>query len=517
MRSWTSSSIQAYFAVLSLALLVASPGCGDGDDDDDDGDGGDGVTCGPGTILEDGVCLPDGTVDGEPPAVSAIEPATGLVGGGEPFTITGSGFANGGDVTVSFGDSVAGFEIVSDSEITGTTPRASAPVVTVTVENAFGSATTSFEYRGLYGADGKGALAGNLYLVDPRDGTSVVIGPIESDVGPHAVTGLAFDAEGTLWATDATSGLDEGGAPDPQLMTIDPATGQATLVGPLLEGGTTEHRSIPSITFVGSTLLGWTRTDNAPVSIDTATGAVTVLGAGLGQASFGNAMVATDAETAVVFPTGASDGADIRGHFYSVDAASGELADIGILGGPGSASVCGATFFRGTLYALLCPHLAELSGSVLATVDPADGTITNVAPGPLGLDAIASNEPAAPTSGRFIPPAGSPGLIPDADCAASVRVIDRGQARSTLAAGDLATRPGSVAVATRRGGARGLPLSRAAGAGDLDVVSCGGSSLHLAAGDLGGLVLVENGRGLVKLVDTASGRTLARGVVELRR
>ena len=512
MRLSTSTSTLFSFGVLSLSLLLGAAACGG--DDDDDGDGGDGVTCGPGTVLEDGVCVPDGTVDGEEPTVSAIEPTSGLVGGGEAFTITGSGFANGGDVTVSFGDSVAAFEIVSDSEITGTTPRASAAAVTVTVENAFGSATADFQYRGLYGADGKGAVAGNLYLVDPRDGTSVVIGAIESEAGPHAITGLAFDADGTLWATDATSGLDEGPAPAPQLLTIDPATGAATLVGDLVEGET-NHRSISDITFVGSTLLGWSRTNNGPVSIDTATGAVTVLGEGLGEPSFGNGMVAMDATTAIAFPAGANDGAGIRGHFYSISSADGALADIGVLGGTGSASVCGATTYHGTVMALLCPHLADLSGSVLATIDPADGAMTNIAPAPLGLDAIASDEPVAPGSGRFHPPAGSPSLVPAVECSASLRVVDASSAR-TVAARDLAAQSGSVAVGTRRGQVRGLPLAVAAGSRDLDVVGCGGSSLHLAAAELGRYALVENSRGLVKLVDTSTGRAVVRGVIELR-
>ena len=506
MRHSIASSTPLVLAVLPLSLFIGASGCGDDSDS---------VRCGAGTALEDGVCVGQGTGDGEAPTVASIEPASGLVGGGEPFTITGTGFENGGDTTVSFGDSVASFEIVSDTEISGTTPRASAAAVTVTVENAFGSATADFGYRGLYGADGKGAVAGNLYLVDPRDGTSVVIGPIESDQGPHAVTGLAFDQEGTLWATDATSGLDEGPAPDPQLMTIDPATGQATLVGPLLEGGSTRHRSISAITFAGTTLLGWTRSGDTAVSIDTATGAVSVLGAGLGQVSFGNAMVATDNQTAVVFPAGASDGAGIRGQFFSVDPDNGDLTMVGTLAGTGSASVCGATLYHGTVFALLCPHLADLSGSVLATVDPGDGTITNVAPGPLGLDAIASDEPAVPASGRFVPPAGSPDLVPEVACAASVRVIDGGVVHR-LAAGQLATRTGSTAVRTRRGDVRGLPLTLAAGARDLQVVGCDGSSREVSAADASRLALVENSRGLVKLVDTATGRTLLRGVIELR-
>ncbi len=499
MRLFTTSS-----TLFLIANLLAA-GCGDDSSS---------VTCGPGTHQDGTVCIPDGT-DGDAPTVASIEPSSGLVGGGEPFTITGSGFESIGDISVTFGDSVAAFEVVSDSEISGTTPRASAAAVTVTVTNTFGSGTADFQYRGLYGADGKGAVAGNLWLVDPRDGTSVVIGPIESDVGPHAVTGLAFDADGTLWATDATSGLDTGPAPAPQLMTIDPATGHATLVGPLVAGDVS-HRSIAAITFAGSTLLGWTRTGNAPVSIDTGSGEVTVLGEGLGEASFGNALVATGDGSAVVFPAGASDGAGIRGQFFSVDASDGALAQIGTLGGTGSASVCGATLYQGTLIALLCPHLAELSGSVLASVDPSDGTITNIAAGPLGLDAIASDEPAVPASGRFVPPSEAPSaLLPDAECSSSVR-ISLGTSTRTISGADLGALAGSTPVRTRRAGARGLPLSVVAGSREVAVVSCGGSSLRLSAADLAHHALVENSRGLIKLVDTASGRTVVRGVIELR-
>src|SRR6185503_19479283 len=109
MRHFTRSSTPFLVSLFS-SLLLAAPGCG-GDDDS--------VSCGPGTILRDGLCVVDDGTGGDAPTVSAIEPASGLVGGGEPFTITGTGFENGGDTTVSFGDSVAAFEIVSDTEITG--------------------------------------------------------------------------------------------------------------------------------------------------------------------------------------------------------------------------------------------------------------------------------------------------------------------------------------------------------------------------------------------------------------
>ncbi|HEY8144583.1 MAG TPA: IPT/TIG domain-containing protein [Kofleriaceae bacterium] len=509
-----STSINFSLGALSLSLLLGAAACGG--DDDDDGDGGDGVTCGPGTVLDGDQCVPEDVGEGEAPTVDSIEPASGLVGGGESFTITGTGFVSTGDTTVSFGDSVAAFEIVSDTEITGTTPRASAVAVTVTVSNPNGSAEADFQYSGIYGADGKGALAGNLYLVDPRDGFSLTIGAIESEQGPHAITGLAFDAEGTLWASDATSGLDTGPAPTPKLLTIDTATGAATIVGALVDEDS-NHRSVADLTFVGTALLGWSRSTNSAVSIDTATGAVTPLAEGLGVASFGNGLVDTG-ESVIVFPTGSVDGPGIRGEYYSVNTETGALTLIASLSGKGGASVCSATMFRGTVWTLLCPHQDELSGSVLATVDPADGTMTNITSAPIGLDAIASNEQAAPALGRFVPApaAGASTLLPSGDCAQAVRIaVEPGTAR-TVAASQLANQAGSASLPGRRGQVRGLPLGSAAGVRDVEVVSCGGSAIRLSQAELGEYALVENSRGLVKLVDTTTGRTILRGVIELR-
>jgi hypothetical protein len=489
----------------SLLLLLPLAGCGD------DVDGG--YVCGPGTVPDDGQCVPEGgggpdASPGAAPTVSSIEPASGLVGGGEPFTITGSGFesSGAGDTTVWFGDSVASFEIVSDSEITGTTPRASAASVTVTVGNQNGSATADFAYRGIYGADGMGALAGNLYLIDPRDGASVVIGAIASGAGGHAVTGLAFDADGTLWASDATSGLEDGPAPLPQLLTIDPASGAATMVGALVDVDEVNHRSVADLTVAGTTLMGWTRNDNAPVTIDTATGAVTVLQP-FGDVTYGGGMVTTGDGTVLAFPSGANE------FFYSIDSTTGEATQVGPLDSLGNASVCGATRFRGTIYLLLCPHLEELGGSVLATFDPAEGAITNIAPGPLGIDAIASDEPEATTAALYAPatPRDRAALaLMNRSCSDRVAVAGR-----TLASRDLAAQPGSVAVRTKREGVRGLPLARVA-SGEVEVITCGGSSIRVLAGELDRFALVSNRRGLIKLVDAASGRTVARSVVEIR-
>src|SRR5690606_16017715 len=110
-------SIRSMVGVLPALSLAAVTACGS-----DVG----GFECGAGTIESEGVCVP-GSAAGTAPTISAISPAAGLVGGGELFTITGSGFLSldAGATIVSFGDHDApAVVVVSDTEIQGVTPQA---------------------------------------------------------------------------------------------------------------------------------------------------------------------------------------------------------------------------------------------------------------------------------------------------------------------------------------------------------------------------------------------------------
>lgn len=68
-----------------------------------------------------------------------------------------------------------------------------------------------------------------LYSIDPATGTAEVIGELGPDASPYANAGLAFDAEGQLWAmTDRR----DGGNPNlpSEILRIDTATGLATKI-----------------------------------------------------------------------------------------------------------------------------------------------------------------------------------------------------------------------------------------------------------------------------------------------
>ncbi len=84
-----------------------------------------------------------------PPQVTSVSPASGAGAGGDAVTITGSGFT--GATVVYFGGSRAAMTVVSDTEITATSPPGSG-TVDVTVVTANGTSATSaadqFSYQG---------------------------------------------------------------------------------------------------------------------------------------------------------------------------------------------------------------------------------------------------------------------------------------------------------------------------------------------------------------------------------
>ncbi len=74
------------------------------------------------------------------PSISGVAPSTGLTTGGTAVTITGTGFT--GTTAVTFGGTAAtSFTVVSDTQITATTPAGTAGAVAVAVTNADGTDT----------------------------------------------------------------------------------------------------------------------------------------------------------------------------------------------------------------------------------------------------------------------------------------------------------------------------------------------------------------------------------------
>lgn len=91
---------------------------------------------------------PLSTRAGVVPAVTKITPIAGSTYGGNPITVTGSGFT--GATGVMFGSKSAGFIVDSDSQIVAISPGESAGTVDVTVMNLSGTSATSAKDKFTY-------------------------------------------------------------------------------------------------------------------------------------------------------------------------------------------------------------------------------------------------------------------------------------------------------------------------------------------------------------------------------
>ncbi|MCP4250967.1 MAG: hypothetical protein GY778_28350, partial [bacterium] len=101
-----------------------------------------------------------------------------------------------------------------------------------------------------------------LFLIDPETGQGDEIGEIRvSGQGPYiwGVTGLAFSSDGTMFASAKAYLYGVSSSDDaPVLLTIDPATAEAQLVGQIDPGYSLGLRAVPDISFdAAGTLFGW--------------------------------------------------------------------------------------------------------------------------------------------------------------------------------------------------------------------------------------------------------------------
>jgi hypothetical protein len=309
-------------------------------------------------------------------ALETVEPASGSGFGGTTLTLTGSGFtANeaGENIVTVGGADCTDVNTADDTRVTCTSPASSGRYADVVITNDNGSAalTDGYEYFStILLADGGGEPAPavhNLYAFDARSGRCETIGPIG-----FAVTAMDFHpTTGVLYGTTAPR---TGSSPPSgrELITIDPATGTGTLVGPTDDAGGVNHL-IPGITFVGEVLYGTDGPGNNLVTIDVTTGLVSVVAGGrpLGP---GGAFAADAAGANVYYMTGNTS------PLWSVDVSTGVFTAGPPLEGSGGDLVVmsGATYHNGWLYAV------ESSSGIgirqLVVVNTSEGFFSPVGP-----------------------------------------------------------------------------------------------------------------------------------------
>jgi hypothetical protein len=227
----------------------------------------------------------------------------------------------------------------------------------------------------MYAADGKDAFSGNLYQVNVCGPTPVVTTVGAIGVG---VSGMAFTADGTLYAAETNSNV-FGVVSD--LFTIDPSTGAGTAIGPL-NAGATHHGTVPDITAVGLQLYGWTENGDDFISINSATGAVTVVPSV--ESSAGAGMAANAAGTIYHIPIGMTP-------LRTINPMTGISTVFLTLTGAGCCRVNALTWHEGELYGVL--NSGPTSVPQLMRIDTTTGVRTVLGDLPVRVDALASPSP----------------------------------------------------------------------------------------------------------------------------
>jgi hypothetical protein len=343
-------------------------------------------------VADDGVAyVADGYSYNELPVIASLVPDRGSHLGAS-FSLTGTGFLDfeAGDATILVdGAACTDVSVQSDTVIVCSAP-AGVPwsLADVTLENTNGVATAkdAFGYMkdGLFAIEGRGGIAGTLYFVDTDDATIVPVGSV--GVG---ITGLASHLDGTLYGvTSNANAVNAGFARD--LVTIDPFTGAATTIGPLVTA-TGVRVKVPDIAleFTGTTLYGWSKVDRELVTIDLTTGEVTrvggnkgITGGGLAFDFSGNMYLSADGS---------------GGELLSAEVATGVTANhVDLVDAQGD-DINSMTFSVDTMYAIRegVGQDGNSQATLLLEVNLATGAVTRVMDMPFGVDGLART-PALP-------------------------------------------------------------------------------------------------------------------------
>lgn len=310
------------------------------------------------------------------PSVATLSPTT--VKAGDSVTLTGTGFTAAS--MVRFNGRAAAFTVVSNTSITATVPLGVASgAVTVVGPGGTSSGTAAYTatvtpvLQTLYMATGQGANA-QLYTVNPATADATLVGSITLNGSALTITGLAFNPlDGVLYGV---TGGENG--PSRRLVTINPATGLASLIGTLHTGESTIGSS--DIGFdVNGKLFTW-RTGGGPLgTVNLSTAEVTAIGSSY-NGDGGNGLTFTpDGSLYVAGPS--------NGSLLAVDPVSGTLTTVGSLtnvpSGFGTINAMTSNL-NGVLFAV------GNNSSTLIAIDAATGAITPIGVLPFSAaDAIA--------------------------------------------------------------------------------------------------------------------------------
>jgi hypothetical protein len=230
----------------------------------------------------------------------------------------------------------------------------------------------------LYAATVRARLAGdaggNLYTVDPATGASKAVGALRIQGKPIGITGLAVHPKsGVLYGVTAGSSPNHRNA----LVTIDPATAEASLVGEMRVSGS-------DISFdPDGELYIWLPDTNQLGRINLASGRVTPVGE-IGESTRIEGGIAFDGRGKLyATPSGATGALETR------DAATGAITPGPmLLNAPYLSSVNALAFSpRGELYGVNS-NMGSPAHTALVKIDREHGVVTQVGPLPEDTDCL---------------------------------------------------------------------------------------------------------------------------------
>lgn len=321
------------------------------------------------------------------PIVISITPTVGRGTGGTAITITGRGFADAGTPMITIAGGTFAGTVVNDTTITATTSAVEAGTkafsrLDVEVANDNGSTRLANAFQitkpGLIALEG--GFAGNrIFHVDIATGDVAVIAT--TDMRVH---GCATSPSGQIFAST-------GRREDPMLHRLarfDPLTGRVTVIGNLDDNSVVPpvNRGISTLTFVGNTLYGIDTESPSPtnrlVTVNTTTGAVTVIGATPMAVTRPTAIAVKDAATVYVVDR-ANQSLDT-----ALVANSTLTTGLAFVGG-GSSSIKGLVNVGGTLYMTERTSPAP----IYSVMQGANATLTRIATAPVQLVGLCETPP----------------------------------------------------------------------------------------------------------------------------
>ncbi|HET9653137.1 MAG TPA: hypothetical protein VFP36_13140 [Usitatibacter sp.] len=225
------------------------------------------------------------------------------------------------------------------------------------------------------GSGGTESITGSLYLVNLGSGSATFIAPIRMNGNtPLGITGMAaHPSTGVMYGI--TSPL--SGAHPQSLVTLEPNTGNATLVGDLRFPGSDIAFNKAGILFTwlpGSSQLG---------IVNLKTGAVTPIG-NAGPAGTIAGLAIDDRGAAYITPSGAG------GTLDTVDIATGAIRrGPQLAGAPFASAINSMTFTPAGLLLAVNSNAGSPAATRLVTINTATGAVSSIGTLPDDTDALA--------------------------------------------------------------------------------------------------------------------------------